>query len=430
MKQFNPMPRPFYTERMLRLLRGEDLVIVVGLRRCGKSCLAGELEAALKAQFGEGAQVIRVNFERVNAARISADDLIEYYRKNRVEGKTNMILLDEITHVLEWERAVNTIGADSGCKLVLFSSNGRVFSQELAAVKEKKYGLVHALPLSLPEFMQFQGFYEITPKETPVREKRYSRLGEGCYALEEVYRYYITYGGLPIMKPEYMDEERAWVVTDGSYGAVVTRDILESGNGSATITDTVLLRSVITIMAKSIGDNISATWIGKQTAKHLQRPSSTKTIESYIRALLNAHLFYFAPRYDIKAGQTLKTLAKYYIVDASLHNYVTGIRAEDESRLLENKVFFELLRRGYQVCNGKFGSEEITLVARCGQEKIYIQVASDPGEERLERLLSPLRKIRDNHPKIVIAFDRETQTMPDGIILLNALEFLMGAAWK
>ena len=234
------------------------------------------------------------------------------------------------------------------------------------------------------------------------------------------------------MKPEYMDEERAWVVTDGSYGAIVTRDVLEIGNvnGSSTITDTVLLRSVITIMAKSVGDNISATWIGKQTAKYLQRPSSTKTIESYIRALLNAHLFYIAERYDIKADKPLKTLAKYYIVDASLHNYVTGIRAEDESRLLENKVFFELIRRGYQVYNGKRGRDEITLIARIGQKKAYIQVASDSKKENMDRLRSSLIKIRDVYPKVIISFDLKTQILPDGIIALNALDFLMGGTWE
>ena len=433
METFDITPRNLYMDKILRLLDNDNLIIVVGVRRSGKSCLAKQLENELREKRGDAIHLVRFNFEQVNAARLSADDLIGYYEKQHIDdGKKCYVLLDEITHVIEWERAVNYIVQHSDCKLILFSSNRRIISPKLSAVQNNKYDIIHALPLSLPEFIQFQGFQETTPAGTPVCDKRYTRFDERTYTVGEIYKYYITYGGLPIMKPEYMDEERAWVVTDGSYGAIVTRDVLEIGNanGSSTITDTVLLRSVITIMAKSVGDNISATWIGKQTAKYLQRPSSTKTIESYIRALLNAHLFYIAERYDIKAQKTLKTLAKYYIVDASLHNYVTGIRAEDESRLLENKVFFELLRRGYQVCNGKRGSDEITLIARSGQKKAYIQVASDSQKENVDRLRSSLIKIRDGYPKVIIAFDWETQILPDGIMVLNALDFLMGDTWE
>lgn len=431
LETFDITPRKLYMEKIFHLLDNDNLIMVIGVRRSGKSCLAKQLENELKEKFGDTIQLVRFNFEQINAARISADDLIKYYQEQHVAGKKCYVLLDEVTHVVEWEKAINYISRDSDCKLILFSSNRRIISSELTAVRDNRYDTIHVLPLSLPEFIQFQGFQETTPADTPVWDKRYQRFDERTYTLGEIYKYYITYGGLPIMKPEYMDEERAWVVADGSYGAIVTRDVLEIGNvnGSSTITDTVLLRSVITVMAKSIGDNISATWVGKQTAKYLQRPSSTRTIESYIRSLLNAHLFYIAERYDIRAGKPLKTLAKYYIVDASLHNYVTGIRAEDESRLLENKVFFELLRRGYQVCNGKLGREEITLIARNRQEKAYIQVASDSGEESIDHLISPLRRIRDNYPKSVIAFDRETQILPDGIIVLNALDFLMGGSW-
>lgn len=432
METFNITARNLYMEKIFRLLDNDNIIMVVGVRRSGKSCLAKQLETDLAEKYGDAVKIARFNFEQINAERISADDLIAYYQERHVKGKKSCVLLDEITHVVEWERAVNYIYESSDCKLILFSSNKKIISSKLTAVQNNKYDVIHALPLSLPEFIGFQGFTETTPPDTPAWDKRYMRFDDRSYTLAEIYKYYITYGGLPIMKPEYMDEERAWVITDGSYGAIVTRDVLEIGNvnGSSTITDTVLLRTVITIMAKSVGDNISATWIGKQTAKYLQRPSSTKTIESYIRSLLNAHLFYIAERYDIKAAKPLKTLAKYYIVDASLHNYVTGVRAEDEDRLLENKVFFELLRRDYQVCNGKRGNEEITLIAVKGQKKAYIQVANSSEEGNMDRLRSSLRKIRDVFPKLIIAFDWETQILPDGIIVLNALEFLMGGSWE
>ena len=149
-------------------------------------------------------------------------------------------------------------------------------------------------------------------------------------------------------------------------------------------------------------------------------------LESYIRALLNAHLFYIAERYDIRSGKTMKTMGKFYMVDASLHNYITGIRPEDESRLLESKVFFELVRRGYKVCNGKLDSEEVHLVAMDERGRFYVQVVNDLNEENRDNLISPLRRIRDNHPKFVIAFNGSNEVTTDGIIILNALEFLMG----
>ena len=429
MKSFMITPREFYMEKLLQLADSDQTIFVVGVRRSGKSCLAAQLETALCERCSNGSCVIRINFETTDALRMTAESLIDSFQKKYIEGQKYYIILDEATHITNWKSAVNFFMGNSDCKLFLFSSNRRIISEDLKAVQNKMYEVVEMLPLSLPEFILFQGFKEISPEDTPFLKKEYLRLGERTYTISEIYKCYITYGGLPILKPEYMDIERARVTTDGSYGAIVTRDILEIGGGSglAAVTDPVLLRSVISIMAKSIGDNISATWVGKQTAEDLQRPSATKTIESYIRALLNAHLFYMAERYDVRSGQKLTTLSKYYIVDASLHNYVTGVRAEDESRLLENKVFFELLRRGYTVYNGKLGKEEIHLVAKDEHGRFYIQVAHDLlNEETQNSIMSPLRKIRDSHPKIVIVFNGENRITSDGIIILNALEFLMG----
>ena len=431
METFNITPRKLYTEKIIELLKNDNVVIVLGLRRSGKSCIAKQLESELQEKYGNKIELVRHNCEKITKNRISGDYLIKHFQERHVEGTPCFILLDELTHVVEWEKVINHICQHSDCKLVLFSSNRRVLSSKLTAVQENKYGLVHALPLSLPEFIVFQGFQEITPENTPTCQKKYRRFGERDYTLEEIYKFYITYGGLPIMKPEYMDEERAWVVADGSYAAVVTRDILELGScrGTTAITDSTLLRTIISIMAESIGNNISATWVGKRAAEYLQRPCSTKTIESYMRAILNANLFYIAERYDIRENRVMKTLAKYYIVDAGLHNYITGVRAEDEHPLLENKVFFELLRRGYQVCNGKRWNDEICLIARRGHERAYIQVGKGNLKDSIDYLISALIRIPDNYPKIVITFDSESKISSDGIIMINALEFLMGRSW-
>ena len=421
--------RDYYLERLLDLAENENLVFVVGVRRSGKSCLAIQLEEALRERCSEHeCIVIRQNFETTEAIRITADMIIDNFQKEHKEGQKCYILLDEITHVNDWRTVVNFFTENLDCKLFLFSSNRRIMSDKLTAVNENRYNVLEILPLSLPEFIIFQCFEEITPPNTPLFKKQYRRFGDKTYTVTEIYRYYITYGGIPILKPEYMDIERARVITDGTYSVIVTRDILErpSEDGQSAVTDPILLRSVITIMANSIGDNISAAGIGKQTINCLQRPAASKTVESYIRALLNANLFYISERCDIRSGKMLKTMAKYYMVDASLHNYITGVRPEDENRLLENKVFFELVRRGYQVCNGRLGNEEIHLVAKDKIGKLYIQVVNEMNEDIRDSIISTLRKIRDSHPKYVIVFNGKNEVTEDGIIILNALDFLMG----
>lgn len=432
METFTLTPRTLYMEKIFRVLNNDNITIVAGVRRAGKSCIAKQLEGELRKRYTNGEQIVRYNFETVNAKRLTGDDLIEGFNRDYISDKQNFILLDELTHIDDWEKAINYFCEYANCKIILFSSNRRIISSDLRAVRDGKFDLIHALPLSLPEFMIFQGFQETTPEKTPLLEKRYCRFDERSYTLEEIYKCYITYGGLPIMKPEYMDIERARTVTDGSYGAIVTRDILELGSTreSSAVTDPLLLRSVISIMADSIGDSISATWIGKQTANYLKRPSSTKTVESYIRALLNAQLFYIAEPFDIRLGQVTKAPAKYYVVDAALHNYMTGIRAEDENRMLENKVFFELLRHDYYVYTGRLGKEKVSFMAQREKEKVYVQVAANPGDENMDALVNTLRKIRDNHPKLIISFGHETQRTDDGLLILNALDFLMGYSWS
>lgn len=428
MDKLKMIQREFYLKRMLSLAESDDLVFVVGVRRAGKSCLAIQLEESLRKRCAEHEYVVRYNFETTEAIRVTAEAMIADFQEKHTEGEKCYILLDEVTHVNDWKTAINYFSEHTDCKLFLFSSNRRIITDKLTAVKENKYAVLEVLPLSLPEFISFQNFEEITPKSTTLLEKLFRRFGDRTYTINEIYKYYITYGGIPILKPEYMDIERARVITDGSYSVIVTRDILEipSEEGLSAVTDPILLRSVITVMAKSIGDNITPTWIGRQTVNCAKRPAAAKTVESYIRALLNSHLFYTAERYDIRSGKTMKTMGKFYIVDASLHNYITGVRPEDESRLLESKVFFELVRRGYRVCNGKIGNDEVHLVAKDEQGMFYIQVVNELNDENREDVMSPLRKIRDNHPKIVIVFNGDNEVTKDGIIILNALEFLMG----
>ena len=419
-----------YMEKLTHVLHNDNVVFLIGVRRSGKTCIAAEFEEALRNKIKDNGKVVRYNFEAIEEGRITAERMISFFESSYNHDGMNYIILGEITHVDDWETAINYICSYNNCKLILCSSHMRVISQNLDAVRSNRYDVIRVLPMSLPEFIAFHGFEEVTDEKTPILEKRFRRFNGKEYSLAEVYRSHVIYGGLPIVKSEYMDPERAWVMMDGTYSAIVTRDVFEVGsaNGMSAVTDPLLLRSVIKIMAKSMGENITATGVGRQTADYLVHPSTTKTIESYMKALLNANLFYISERYDLKAEQTLKTFAKYYIADTGLYRYLNGMGPNDDLKLLENKVYFELLRRGYSVCNGKYGRDDICLVARNGYGRVYIQVAL--GTEDIEAKLAPLRRIRDSYPKVVLVLNVASGILHDGVVVLNAMEFLMGSIWS
>ena len=184
--------REFYLEKLLRLAANDNLVFVVGVRRSGKSCLAIQLEEDLRERCAPNEHVVRYNFETTEAVRVTAENIIEDFQNKHVEGQKCFILLDEVTHVKGWKTAVNFFAENPDCKLFLFSSNRYIISDKLTAVQENRYDVVDVLPLSLPEFISFQSFEEITPKNTPLLEKQYRRFGDSTYTITEIYKFYIT----------------------------------------------------------------------------------------------------------------------------------------------------------------------------------------------------------------------------------------------
>ena len=423
-------PRTEHIVFLLERLKSVDVLFVCGARRTGKSCIAMQLEELISAD--DRCTALRFNCEKMDSASLTADDLIAEFESVYSAERSVYILLDEVFLVDEWERAVNRFTAFANCKTVLFTSVRHVISDSLNAVREKRYGVMNMLPFSLGEFICFHGLREITPEETPNSEKRYTQFDREIYSLSDIYRLYINYGGLAIMKTEYMDPERAWVITEGTYCAALMRGILDVGsfNNVVAVSDVALLRNLILVMSQTSGLNVSANSLAKQTGDLMNRMPSAKTIENYIAALINSNGFYISPRYDIKTGSVLKTFARYYIVDTGLLSYISPAARCGNAGMLENRVYFELLRRGYSVFNGKLGSDYVSFVVFSGDEKAYIQTVDKDNSEGLQTALANLRKIRDNHPKVVISFDLHSSITADGIFMINALDFLMGAKWR
>lgn len=215
----------------------------------------------------------------------------------------------------------------------------------------------------------------------------------GCPALQ-------MWGWIPIKR---------WPCWTGIYSTVVVRDILERERrrGQRQITDPDLLRKIIMFLADNIGNSTSITSISNTLVNEKLLDQSRKgnpsvhTIQAYVGALLESYIFYEIKRFDIKGKEYLRTLGKYYIVDIGLRNYLLGFRDMDTGHIIENIVYFELLRRGYDVSIGKVDNKEVDFIAANAEQKRYIQVTESMNEPTTrERELAPLRMIRDNYEKI------------------------------
>ena len=232
-----------------------------------------------------------------------------------------------------------------------------------------------------------------------------------------------------------LDQEKALILLEGIYSTVIMRDILERENrrDQKRITDAVLLKKIIMFLADNIGSNISVSSIGNtlvnegllENEKRKGKPS-VHTVQAYVNALLESYFFYDIKRFDIKGKEYLRTLGKYYIVDIGLRNYLLGFRNRDSGHVLENVVYFELLRRGYDVSIGKVDNAEVDFIAIKSDEKIYIQVTETmTSEEVRRRELAPLQKINDNYEKIVLSMNTGMDSSYDGIKSINLIDWLI-----
>ena len=321
---------------------------------------------------------------------MDARGFYEYVKARICPNKRTYLFFDEVQKVHGWENAVNSFRVDFDCDIYITGSNAYLLSSELSTYLSGRYVEIKVLPLSFREFLDFHG-YILTERKSPA--------------------------------------------LDGVYSAAVINDILEreKRKGQRNITDPVLSKKIILFLADNVGNNTSATSIGNTLVNEGLLENGTRktkpavqTIQAYIEALTEAYIFYEIKRFDIKGKEYLRTLGKYYIVDIGLRNYLLGYRDGDSGHILENIIYFELLRRGYDVAIGKIDNQEVDFIATKADEKKYVQVTeSMNAPETRERELAPLRKIRDNYEKIVIALECDLTQTQDGIKIIRALDFLL-----
>jgi len=387
--------RKQYLKEVDSVLGVPVIKVITGMRRVGKSTLLKQIQEMLIEKGVSPQHIISINFEW-----LEFEEQKDYKRLNRYieekirnEGKY-YVFLDEIQEVDGFEKVVNSLHSKGTCEIFITGSNSTLLSGELATYLTGRYYMIEVMPLSFHEIFQ------------------------ESISKEDAFMDYVRMGGLP-GRLQFQTETTEKNYISDMYQAILLRDIVKRNN----IRDVELFQRFMLFLIQNVGQIFSAGRI-TDFLKNEGRKLSRETIYNYIEAAKNAYLIHGVPRYNIKGKDVLKTNEKYFVNDLGFRSLYFN-NEKDIGQALENIVYLELRRRGYEILVGKFEEKEVDFVIQKGSSKSYIQVAYYLAEEAtIEREFSVLRNIEDNYPKLVLSMDRVNRSM-DGIEHRNIIDFLL-----
>lgn len=430
--------RPNYLKKLIGFKDTEPVKVITGIRRCGKSSLLKLMIEHLKQNGVLPSQILYVNFESFEFVEFNSTKLYNYVKERIVAGKRMYLFFDEVQRVKNWENAINAFRVDFNCDIYITGSNAYLLSSEYATYLSGRCVEIKMLPLSFVEFIDFNDLSLKTEVGALGDKRTYAEDSSGSkYPLKEVFNSYLKFGGMPGITELGLDQEKSLMLLDSVFSTIIVRDILDLANlrEKGPINDSVLLKKIVMFLSDNIGNNVSLSSIGNTLSNEgLLEDVKTKgkvsvhKLQYYVNSLLESFFFYEIKRFDIKGKEYLKTLGKYYIVDLGFRNLLLGYRNRDIGHVLENIVYLELLRRGYDVAIGKIDNLEIDFIAQKADEKLYIQVTDDMSISSVtQRELAPLKKVKDNYPKFVLALNLGLETNYDGIKILNVIDWLVAS---
>ena len=391
--------------------KDEQLIkVVTGIRRCGKSTLLEQYQERLKTAGVDAEQIISVNFEDLdNEPLLDYKELYRYIKERLCADKMTYIFLDEIQNVPSFEKVVDSLYVKDKTDVYITGSNSYMLSSDLATLLSGRYVEISMLPLSFREYVTVTGMQK-----------------------EPAFTEYMKTGGIPYVAVMNRTDEKVDQYLEGIYNTVIVKDIeerqarKEKDAGKRKITDIALLKTIARYLASVVGSPVSM----KSVTDYLVssgRKVSPNTVSDYVEALTESFVFYPAERFDIVGKQLLKVNKKMYIVDLGLRNHILPRKRYDLGFSIENIVYFELLRRGYKVNIGKYGSTEVDFVTQKQGVLTYYQVTADmTAEETFEREMKPLRSIQDNYEKVVLTLDQFSLGNYEGIKVINVVDWLLG----
>ena len=393
-----------YLDILKRFKDKEIIKVITGIRRCGKSTLLELYKTYLLNNGVDEEQIISINLEDLTYNYIdNYMSLYEYIRNRLKLDKKNYVFIDEVQKIDEFQKAVDGLYIKKNVDIYITGSNAKLLSSELATLLSGRYIEIKMLPLSFKEYRSV-----------------YKDLNN-----DELYQKYISFGSFPFTA-SLNTEDDVSLYLGSIYNDIIIKDVM----ARKKITDESMLRSVANFTMDNIGNLISANNIAN-TMTNDGRDINIRTVDMYLEGFAESFFLYNASRYDIKGKQYLKTGEKYYVCDLGLRYFMLGRRIGDYGHILENVVYLELLRRGFDVYVGKVGEYEVDFVAINNNGRIYIQVSEtlkgmDKNDNRiLDRELRSLRKIDDNYEKVILTTDKVPLSNEEGIKIRNVFEWLL-----
>lgn len=374
----------------------ELIKIVTGIRRCGKSTLMKQFIDELRSS-GEDS-ILYVNFEDIGYSELSTfKDLNTYIMNNVNPEKKTYVFFDEIQRIDGWEKSINALMISYDADIYITGSNAYLLSSELSTYLSGRYVEIKMTPLSFKEYLKLH----------PADQN---------HSLDSRFSDYIWTGSMPMINPDE-DESFNRMILDSIYNTIVVKDITPRSKIKSVST----LNSIVRFLFSNIGNITSASSIAKQIE------SDPRVVEDCLKALEDAYIIEKAERYDIRGKKLLKTLEKYYVEDTGIRNSILGISSrEDISRQLENIAYLELKRRGYQICVGRYGDQEVDFTVMKGDVREYYQISmSIKDENTYARETRSLNSIKDSYPKTILTLDNMKFITNEGIKVKNIIDWLL-----
>ena len=392
--------REEYLQKLFTYMDAPIIKILAGIRRCGKSTI---LEMLHKELISKGIDESNIICKRYTSFEIddcyTAKDMYNDIKKEMINDNKYYLLLDEVQEIDGWEKAINSLLEDTNADIYVTGSNSKLMSSEISTYLTGRYVLIPVYPLSFKEYLDF--------KSSSTKSKK------------DLLNEYIKFGGFPIVALGNYDEQSAYQIVEGIYNSVITSDITKRHN----IVNFDLFNRVVKFIIENVGKTFSANSIVK-FLKGEGRALSVESIYNYLEWLEKAFVIYRCRRYDLQGKSVLKTQEKFYLADQSLKYCIMGFNPKSIASMLENIVYFELKRRGYEVYIGKLGTKEIDFVAMKRDERIYVQVCRT-FPENSDREIGNLLTIKDQYPKYVVTLDELSTGNVNGVKIIHLFDFLL-----
>lgn len=392
--------RPYYMN-MLKKYRDVPLVkILAGIRRCGKSTILEMLKDDLIKSGISPDHIISMRYTSEDFDDGMTDkDMYKGIKAQMTDSDRYYLLLDEVQEINGWEKAVNSLLENANTDIYVTGSNSKLMSGEISTYLTGRYISIPVFTLSFAEYLEFK------------KSERRSDM--------ELLNEYLRMGGFPIVALGNFDERSAYQIVEGIYNSVITSDITKRHN----ITNFDLFNRVVKYIVENVGKTFSANSIQK-FLKSEGRSLSAESVYNYLEWLEKAFVIYRCQRYDLQGKSVLKTQEKFYLADTSLKYCVMGFNPKSVAAMLENVVYFELRRKGYEVYIGKNETKEIDFVAVRRDERIYVQVCRNLPDES-DREIANLLEIKDHYPKYVVTLDELATGNVNGVKIVHLADFLL-----